>query len=141
MKKIGLLALVMLALASCSKDEDTVSTTNNGGGNSNNQNIAWEDTISRRWYVNEALYNGNPDESSFGLRLNIKKDGSYILENNQYQGTWEFTDNKTKVNVDKGNSTYETVWTIKSISSTKLKIEFKSPFAGGTSTWDMVELP
>lgn len=141
MKKFGLLALVMLALASCSKDDDTATTTNNGGGNNSNSNIAWEDTISRRWYVSEALYDGSPDASSKGLRLNIKKDGSYILENNQYQGTWEFTDNKTKVNVDKGNSTYETVWTIKSISSKKLKIEFKSPFAGGTSTWDMVELP
>jgi len=91
--------------------------------------------------VKTALYDGGIDKSSQGLRLNIKKDGSYILENTLYNGTWEFTDNKTKVNIDKGNTSYETVWTIKSISSKELKIEFKSPFAGGTSTWNMIELP
>ena len=141
MKKFGLLALVMLALVSCSKDEDTATTTNNGGGNSNNQNISWEDTIARRWIVYEAWYDGAPDVSSLNLRLDMKTDGSYILENTNYQGTWEFIENKTKVHIDKGNSNYETVWNIKSISSKVLKIEFKSPFAGGTSAWELRPMP
>ena len=137
MKKFGLLALVMIALASCSKDDDTATTSTNGGGNNTNQNIAWEDTLVGRWYVHEAWYDGAPDVSSLNLRLNRKADGSYILENTQYIGTWEFIENKTKVHIDKGNSSYETVWDIKTISSKVIKIEFKSPFAGGTSAWEL----
>lgn len=140
MKKYSLIVLVMLAFISCSKDE----TAPNPGGNPpvvNPPVVSLEDTLCRRWIVQEAWYNGSPDASSAFLIINIKKDGSYLLEKNNFNGTWEFIENQTKVLIDKNEPNYKTTWKIISISSKEMLIEFKSPFSGGTSKWLMRPKP
>lgn len=137
MKKLTFISVLFLALLSCSKDDQPVPPNNNGGNPNPNPVVSLEDTLSRRWYVDEATHNGSPDNSSKGLILNIKKDGTYILESTGYQGTWEFIENKTKVLLDKNNSSFKTTWTIQLLTSKNLNVTFKSPFTGGNAVWKL----
>ncbi|MBI1223232.1 MAG: hypothetical protein GC180_11560 [Bacteroidetes bacterium] len=142
MKKLSILTFVLFTLLACSKSDTPVpSSGGNNGGNNSGNNASWVDTLSRKWIVYEAYHNGTPDGSSSGLVLDMKNDGSYKLVNTGYVGTWEFEENYTKVRIDKGNSSYETLWTIESISSTLLKVKFISPFTGGNAEWTLKPQP
>lgn len=139
MKKLIGIALIAIAFMACSKESDPVVNANpnqNGGGN--NTVVSLEDTISRKWKVANATHNGSADNSSKGLELDIRKDGSYTLITTGFIGTWEFQNNKTEVLLDKDNASFKTVWTIESMSSTALNVKFKSPFTGGNAAWNMV---
>ncbi len=135
---MGIVTLFMLLAVACSKNDDAGSTptpTPNGGGNSPTPDYV--DSIARKWKVTAATHKGNPDGSSKGLELEIRKDGSYTLTSTGFIGTWTFLDNDTKVLLDKGNSQIETTWTVKKLTSTRLEVDFKSPFTGGASSWEM----
>ncbi len=139
MKKLLGITLLLVVFAACSKDSDPAANPNpnpNGGGNTTP--VSLEDTISRRWEVVSATHNGSEDNSSKGLKLEIRKDGSYTLITTGFVGTWEFQNNKKEVLLDKDDPSIKTVWTIESINSTALNVKFKSPFTGGNATWDMV---
>lgn len=127
---------VISLLVACSKEEKAA--TGNGQNNTVNPPVvSLEDTICRNWEVKNATHNGTNDPSSLGLRLTIKKDGSYILHTTSYTGTWEFIENKQKVLLDKGTSSYKTTWTIKELSAKKMRVTFTSPFTGGAAEWEM----
>ena len=135
-KHVSIIALFILLAVACSKDDDTTSTPNTGGGN-NTPTPDYVDSIARKWKVTTATHKGNPDNSSRGLELDIRKDGSYTLISTGFVGTWEFTDNDTKVLLDKDNSQFKTTWTVNKLTSTRMEVDFKSPFTGGDSHWDM----
>ncbi|MDX5320248.1 MAG: hypothetical protein LPK45_04135 [Bacteroidota bacterium] len=139
MKKLSLLALVILGLVACSKEETPAPGTGGGGNNGggNNTTVSWTDTISRKWIVYEAFHNGSADHSSAGLILDMKPDGSYILVNNGYNGTWEFTSDFSQALIDKNEPSYKTTWTFVTLSSSVMKIKFKSPFTGGNVEWEL----
>jgi len=133
------LLMICALAASCSKDSDNPTTGGNSGGNGGGFNppvVSLEDTISRKWEVKSATHKGSPDNSSAGLQLDIRKDGTYTLISTGFEGTWEFQNDKAQVLLDE-DTQYETLWTIDKISSTHLDVSFKSPFTGGASTWEM----
>ncbi len=124
-------------LAACNKEEPAPAGNSNTGTPSNPV-VALEDTLCRNWEVKTATHNGSSDPSSVGLKMTINKNGTYLLHNTSYQGTWEFVENKTKVLLDKASSQYKTTWTIVSMTGKKLNVKFKSPFTGGSVEWWMV---
>lgn len=120
----------------CSKKDPT--PQNNTTGNTTNPPVvSLEDTLCRKWEVKSASHNGTSDPSSIGLKLTISKDGSYILHNTSYNGTWEFIENKAKVLLDKNTPSYKTTWTIVKLTSKNLEVTFKSPFTGGNASWSL----
>lgn len=133
------MAVLILSFAvSCKK--------NDGPKNNNPQDtikpppkpVVLEDTISRVWIVQDATHNGTTDGGSIGLQLEIMKNGSYVLYQTSYQGTWEFIENKTKVLIDKNEPSYKTTWTIQKLTAKHLDVSFKSPFTGGSVEWKMI---
>lgn len=138
-KKLYLLLSVsvfILSWMACSEKDETP-PANNTGNNQNPPVVSLEDTICRNWEVKSATHNGSNDPSSMGLKLTLNKNGTYLLHSTSYQGTWEFTDQKTKVLLDKNTPNYKTTWTIVKLSSKKLEVTFKSPFTGGSAAWSM----
>ncbi|MEZ4805715.1 MAG: hypothetical protein R2852_09595 [Bacteroidia bacterium] len=135
LKKISFLCVFIFFLASCSKDN---SSTDPAPNKDPDVVVSLEDTITRKWIVEDATHNGTADGSSTGLILDIRNDGSYTLVSTNYIGTWEFMDNKTKVLLDKDGSNIKTTWTIVEINSNSLIVDFKSPFTGGNAHWEMI---
>lgn len=133
-KNILFLLLFSLLIFACSKEEEPQKSNNNGNGT---PAVSLEDTLSRAWTVTNALHNGSADNSSKGLKLDIRKDGSYTLTSTGFIGTWEFQNDKKEVLLDKDNAQFKTTWTIQEMSSTFLKVSFKSPFTGGSAVWEM----
>lgn len=138
MKKIIGIAFVVMLVFACSKESDpVVNTNNNQNGGNTNPVVSLEDTISRKWKVVTATHNGSTDNSSTGLQLEIRKDGSYTLISTGYVGTWEFQNDKKEVLLDKDNASFKTTWEISTITSQNLDVKFKSPFTGGNAVWYM----
>jgi len=135
-KQLSIITIFILLAAACSKEEESNPTPTPGGGN-NTPTPDYVDSIARSWKVTAATHRGSADNSSKGLELDIRKDGSYTLKSTGYIGTWEFIDNDTKVLLDKDNSQFKTTWTINKLTSTRMEVDFKSPFTGGASHWDM----
>lgn len=135
-KQLSIIAIFMLLATACSKEDSTPTPSTPNGGN-NTPTPDYVDSIARDWKVTAATHRGSPDNSSKGLELNIRKDGSYTLKSTGFIGTWEFTDNDTKVVLDKDNTQFKTTWTINKLTSTRMEVDFKSPFTGGSSHWDM----
>lgn len=131
------IAATLVVLAACSKDDGGGTTpTNNTGNNTPRPN--WKDSIARNWEVVKATHNGAPDNSTEGLELNLKKNGTYLLVTTGYNGTWKFSDSAyTTVLIDEAAPQYKTVWTIKKLTAKRLEIDFKSPFTGGAVHWDL----
>lgn len=136
LKQVTIVAFFVVLAAACSKSEDTPPANNNTGGG-NNPTPNYVDSIARKWKVADATHNGSPDNSSKGLELDIRADGSYTLISTGFVGKWEFTDNDTKVLLDKDNSQIKTTWTVKKLTSKRMEVDFKSPFTGGNAHWDM----
>lgn len=137
LQKLGIACLFIALASACSKNDDSGTPTGSNNGGNNTPTPDWTDSISRDWKVTAATHKGSPDNSSKGLELNIRSDGSYTLVSTGFVGTWEFMDNYTKVLLDKNNSQFKTTWTINKLSSQRLEVDFKSPFTGGSSHWDM----
>lgn len=141
MKIKSLILIAFVALLAACGDNDSAEkpqpkdNNNNNGGDTTIVDLG--NTISRSWKVVNATHNGGYDGSSVGLKLNIRKDGSYTLLSTGYVGTWEFIEEKTKVLLDKDVSQYKTTWTLDSLSEQFMKVNFKSPFTGGNSVWEM----
>lgn len=140
MKIKSLILIAFVALLAACGDNDSAEKpqpkdNNNNGGDTTIVDLG--NTISRSWEVVNATHNGGYDGSSTGLKLNIRKDGSYTLLSTGYVGTWEFIEEKTKVLLDKDVSQYKTTWTLDSLSEKYMKVNFKSPFTGGNSVWEM----
>lgn len=130
---LPVLALAASLYVSCKKDDDDTSSAPLPVQPKPN----YRDTLARKWEVKEATHNGSPDGSSQGLKLDIKKDGSYLLVNTGFNGTWKMLDsNAQRILIDDGTQ-YKTEWTVEKISSQELQVKFISPFTGGNSTWKM----
>lgn len=136
-KRLIIVIAAMGLLMACNKeDSSTTAPTNNSGINTPKPN--WTDSIVRAWEVVKATHNGTPDNSTEGLELNLKKDGTYLLVTTGFNGTWKFSDSAYKtVLIDEKTPQYKTVWTIKKLTSKRLEIDFKSPFTGGAVHWDL----
>jgi hypothetical protein len=136
-KTTGVICLFIILAAACSKSDDNPSPSgNNNGGNT--PTPSWADTISRKWKVVAATHKGSPDNSSKGLELDIRKNGSYTLISTGYVGTWKFTDNTYKaILLDENEAQFKTTWTVVKLTAKRLEVDFKSPFTGGASHWDM----
>lgn len=131
------IATTLVVLAACSKDDGGATTPTNNSGN-NTPKPSWADSLARTWEVVKATHNGAPDNSTEGLELNMKKNGTYLLVTTGYNGTWKFSDSAYKtVMVDENAPEFKTVWTIKKLTSKRLEIDFKSPFTGGAVHWDL----
>lgn len=133
--------MIVFALISCSKEEDATSNNGTNNGGNTTPSASWTDTLSKRWKVSEAYHNGSQDASSKDLLLEFRKDGSYTLLSTGFVGTWAFQKDATEILLDKGNTSFETLWTIQSISSQKLDVKFVSPFTGGQAQWILNPLP
>lgn len=137
-KTTGIICLFMLLAAACSKSDDNPAPSGNNNGGNNTPTPSWTDTITRKWRVVAATHKGSPDNSSKGLELNIRKDGSYTLISTGLVGTWKFTDNTYKtILLDETNAQFKTTWTVVKMTAKRLEVDFKSPFTGGASHWDM----
>lgn len=137
-KTTGIICLFMLLAAACSKSDDNPAPSGNNNGGNNTPTPSWTDTITRKWRVVAATHKGSPDNSSKGLELNIRKDGSYTLISTGFVGTWKFTDNTYKtILLDETNAQFKTTWTVVKMTAKRLEVDFKSPFTGGASHWDM----
>ena len=138
LKTAGIVCLFVILAAACSKNDDnpSPSTGNNTGGNTTKP--SWTDTLVRKWRVVAATHKGSPDNSSTGLELNIRKDGSYTLISTGFIGTWKFTDSTYKpILLDDKDAQFKTTWTVNKLTAKRLEVDFKSPFTGGASHWDM----
>jgi hypothetical protein len=136
--KIILVSAILFSffLISCKSDEPAPDNNTNQPGNKDTV-VKLEDTLCRNWEVKTATHNGSADPSSVGLKLTMNRNGTYLLHTTGYAGTWEFTENKTKVLLDKAVSQYKTTWTIVKLTSKNLNVKFKSPFTGGAAEWNM----
>lgn len=136
-----LLTAFTVTFTSCGKDDDTTPTTTNNGGDNNDLPAKTKtEMLAKKWIVDEAYVNGTtPDNSSKGLMFDIKADGSYHLSkpNYNYDGTWEFQDNETKINFDKGTQVNQ-VFTLKEFTDTKIDATFVSAFTGQDARWVMI---
>jgi len=134
---------------SCSDDDSptpTVSTPTNNTGDTTNTDTTNTDTtvvktktemLAKKWIVDEAYVNGTtPDNSSKGLTLDVRSDGTYTLSTG-YIGTWEFESNETKINWDKGTS-FNQVFTLQIFTDTKIDATFVSAFTGQNARWIMI---
>lgn len=135
-KNILILGFIIMGfvLHSCKKDDNVQPPKNN----QNNQpvKVVMEDTMVRMWTVDSAFHNGSPDYSSEGLEMDIYKNGTYLLVSQNFNGTWEFTDTfYTDLLFDKNTPQYKTLMKIKSLTSCRLHVTFKSPFTGGSAEW------
>lgn len=136
-KTAGVICLFITLVVACSKSDDNSSPNNNNGGN-NNPAPSWTDTLVRKWRVVAATHKGSPDNSSKGLELDVRKDGSYTLISTGYVGTWKFTDNTYKtILLDETDAQFKTTWTVIKLTAKRLEVDFKSPFTGGNAHWDM----
>ncbi len=143
----SLLIFVALLLGGCDNDDDvSPSPTANNNGGSNPTDTANTDTtitktktqmLAKKWIVDEAYVNGStPDNSSKGLTLDVRADGSYTLSTG-YVGTWVFESNETKINWDKGTQ-FNQVFTLQEFTETKIDATFISAFTGENARWLMV---
>lgn len=134
--------LLMVPLFSSCSDEPVatpiVDQTDNN--DSSDQTASNHDLIMRHWVVEEAYVNGStPDVSSKGLEIEFKSNKAYTLfmkDGSTFDGTWEFIDNETKVDIDKNGQFHQT-WTIQELSKTKLDVKFVSPFTHQNAQWIM----
>lgn len=94
----------------------------------------------RNWLVSEAYVNGStPDQSSEGLKVEFKANNAYTLflkNGSTFDGTWEFIENETKIDIDKSGQ-YPQTWTIEELSETTLDVTFISPFTQQNAHWIM----
>ena len=149
-KEIKLIPLVIFTLFtlgffSCSEaDDDLTPTTNNNDTTIVDTTSPGDTTIvktktemlAKKWVVSEAYVNVNtPDNSSKGLKFDIRPDGTYTLSTG-YVGTWEFQSNETKINWDKGTQ-FNQVFTLNEFTDTKIDATFKSAFTGQDARWVM----
>lgn len=87
--------------------------------------------VRKNWKIDSAYHDGDWDISSTGKRLSLKSNGTYVFDAS-LNGNWEFTTDSVNIIVDKGLS-YQQDWKIEDLSSTRFKINFKSPFTGKKS--------
>ena len=93
--------------------------------------------LAKKWIVDKAYVNGsNPDNSSKGLTLDVRNDGTYTLSTG-YVGTWIFEANETKINWDKGTQ-FNQVFTLTEFTETKIDATFISAFTGQNARWVMI---
>ena len=147
---------------SCSDDDDSDMTPNtqndnnndgnnddnnddNNDGNNDDNNDDNNDTpdktrteiLAKRWIVDQASVEGLPDNSSKGLILDVRADGSYTLVTTGYIGTWEFNADETKINWDKGTQ-FNQVFTLEKFKENKIEATFKSFATGQDARWVMI---
>lgn len=96
------------------------------------------DTLKGKWEVDYATHNGTIDNGTKGLRMIFDANGTYLLVNTDYKGTWEFTDNNTKILIDKDVKEFKTSWTIDRLTNKNFDVTFISPFTGGKVVWKML---
>lgn len=139
MKKHLIIACIaaIMAAAACKKDNGGTSNNNNHNDTIVPPRVVLEDTLCRSWIVDKSTHNGTNDPGTVGLNMEFYKDGTYKLVTTGYWGTWEFTDNKTKLLIDKNDSKFKTTWTINKLSAKQFNVTFISPFSGGTVYWEM----
>lgn len=132
-------AVFAITISSCGKDDSTDPTpTNNNGGNNNPPAKTKTEMLAKKWIVDEAYVDGStPDNSSKGLTLDIRADGSYTLKGG-YIGTWEFEENETKINFDKNKPQYNQIFTLVEFTDTKIDATFISAFTGQNARWVMI---
>ncbi|HYG14761.1 MAG TPA: hypothetical protein VEC12_03340 [Bacteroidia bacterium] len=134
----GALFLFVISLASCSKEDTGEPASNTTNNNNSGPKPVWKDSLARMWVVTAATNNGKDDQNSKGLRFLFKKDGTYDFNNGDYAGTWEFTDSTyNKILLDKDVPSLKTTWTVTTFTAKKISTDFKSPFNGGNSHWDL----
>jgi len=142
---LTIFALFVLGFFSCSEEDDEVTPVAKNTDTTVVDTIPSDDTtkgktktemLAKKWIVDEAYVNVNtPDNSSKGLKFDIRSDGTYTLSTG-YVGTWEFISNKTKINWDKGTQ-FNQVFTLNKFTDTKIDATFKSAFTGQDARWVM----
>ncbi len=130
-----LLIIAFASVVSCQKGSDLEPTLSDSD---KPKPTILSDTLKGKWEVSYATHNGTIDEGSKGLRMIFDANGTYLLVNTGYNGTWEFIENKTKILIDKNEPAFKTTWTIKQLTNKNFDITFNSPFTGGAVAWKMV---
>ena len=149
---LSIFALFTLGFFSCGESDDEVTPTIKNNDTTVVDTIPPGDTISpgdttigktktemisKKWIVDEAYVNVNtPDNSSKGLKFDIRADGTYTLSTG-YVGTWEFQSNETEINWDKGTQ-FNQVFKLNKFTDTKIDATFKSAFTGQNARWVMI---
>lgn len=76
------------------------------------------------WFIDKVLKNGNDETTDFktafvNYKLEIKKDDTYTITYRSFnvsetreEGTWKFSDDKSKFILKKNGQTDENIWTI-----------------------------
>lgn len=132
------LLFLSISILSCKKSEEPNPIVNNTGDTSKPKITVLTDTLKGKWEVTNSTHNGTVDNSSKGLRMVFDANGTYLLVNTNYKGTWEFIDNKTKILIDKDVPEFKTTWTIDQLTNKNFDVTFISPFTGGKVVWKML---
>lgn len=134
-----LLASFAFTTTGCGNDDSPEpATTNNTNNNNNPPAKTKTEMLAKKWIVDEAYVNGStPDNSSKGLTLDIRADGTYTLSTG-YVGKWEFENNETKINFDKHMPQYNQVFTLVEFTDTKINATFISAFTSENARWVII---
>lgn len=93
--------------------------------------------LAKKWIVSEAYVNGSTlDNSSKGLGLDIRTDGTYTLSTG-YIGTWEFLEDETKILWDE-KETFTQTFDLNTFEEDLIDATFISGFTGQNARWVMV---
>jgi hypothetical protein len=116
-----------VAFASCKKEETPAPPTK-------------KEMLTKTWKIQSLTANGQqmPDSFFVNSRLTFKADGTYTETDGSDTdtGTWEFTDNDTKILMDKGTSDEQSA-DILELSSSKLRMKETED----TDTYEMTLIP
>lgn len=127
----------MAAITSCKKTEGPDPIQNTLNDTIKPKPTVLADTLKGKWEVTDATHNGAVDNGTKGLRMVFDADGTYLLVQTSYKGTWEFVENKTKILIDKNVPEFKTTWTIDRLTNKNFDVTFISPFTGGRVIWKM----
>lgn len=93
--------------------------------------------LAKKWIVDEAYVNGStPDNSSKGLTLDVRADGTYTLSTG-YIGTWEFLENESKILWDKDQH-FKQTFTLDKFEEDLIDATFISGFTQQRARWVMI---
>lgn len=130
--------LLFLSIQSCNKTDDPDPVKTTPTDTVKPKPTVLTDTLKGKWEVDYATHNGTIDNGTKGIRMIFDANGTYLLVNTSYKGTWEFIENKTKILIDKDVPDFKTTWTINQLTNKNFDVTFISPFTGGKVVWRMI---
>lgn len=137
MKKSVFVIFVLAALFSACNNENTSVPTPDNNGNGDKQEEpapSKQEMLLGTWTIDVATFNGTPDGSNRGDKIEFKSTGYYTKES--LTGMWMWKEDSTGIICDYQKQ-YESDWTILKFDENTLNVELYFTGNPGKFHWEM----